>query len=260
MSADNAIAILGTRNASGNGREFRIAEYGYSGEPFFRRSPKHGGNSEPADQDCLDASLSGINYDSFMPMLVVDGAVMVDFGDPEVFVNLFETSPVFATVEEALEEARRQEEDHYVEYGSEVIAVDASWSELISRRTAIRERRLTCNVMGPNGKGHFDGPRRNGYPFRCMGAPGVESEIKSWGWEPDVVAAVMEKVERVFFNYEAHPNASHLRIARKDNEKEVAQYERTKAEGCCHAHDEEFEVDCEFGPTVTVLFGFNHSH
>lgn len=258
MSADNAIAVLRTRNVDGVGHEYRLAEYGVSGEPFrHSRRPESGDGGNGWRRDGEDWEFS---YDDFEPALEVNGVSPVEFDDAEVFVTMFEGSQVFPTRESARVEARRIEEEDYVEYGTFVIAVEFSWEELLAQRQAVRNRRLTCKVLGPESVGDWDALPVDNNPFRSMGRPGIEEELLSWGWSAKVVSAVSDKVGETFFDFRRYPNASHLRLARKGEAQEEERYRLTCEEGCCQAHDETFEVTPKRGSSVTVLIGFNHSH
>lgn len=258
MSADNAIAILRTRRSpSGSGYEYRLGEYGVSGEPFDREQATSVTEDKGlyclAERRLVEAgSQDAQAYEA--AERVVDGFVAITFHDAEYFVSLFDRSKVFTNVADALAEAGRQEEDHYVEYGHERVFIDATWRDLEAQAEAVRLRRLTCKVLGPrarNPNGRVD--------FQNLGGPGIEDKLLDWGWSEDLVAAVMEKVGSTYFAWRTFREAENLRIAREGNAAEMERYQRSQERGCCQSHDEVFVVDAEEGE-VRVHFGFHHGH
>lgn len=261
MSADNAIAILRTRRDNGDSAhyEYRLAEYGVSGEPFDRKQATS--VSDEKGQYCLAEraliEAGSRDADAFAAAeVVVDGFVAIVFHDAQYFVSMFANSKVFTNERDAVAEAERIEhEDHYVEYGHERVFVDATWKELEAQAEVVRQRRLTCKVLGPNAR-----PLNGRLDFQNLGNPGIEDKLKSWGWSKDVIAATMNKVEAMYWDWRTHREAENLRLAREDNAAEMERYQRSKDRGCCHSHDEVFVVDAEFQGEVRVHFGFNYGH
>lgn len=260
MSADNAIAILRTRRDNGDSAhyEYRLAEYGVSGEPFDRQQAtqvsEDKGVFSLAERVLRESGSQDVAaYEA--ATLVVDGFVAIVFHDAEYFVSMFANSPVFTNVGDALAEAGRQEEDHYVEYGHERVFIDATWKDLEAQAEVVRQRRVTCKVLGPNAR-----PLNGRLDFQNLGGPGIEDKLEGWGWSEDLVAAVMKKVESTYFAWRTYREAENLRIAREDNAAEMERYQRSKDRGCCQNHDEVFVVDVEFEGEVRVHFGFNYGH
>lgn len=264
MSADNAIAILRTRRSIGEGAdshyEYRLAEYGVSGEPFDRKqatqvSEDKGLFSLPERVLRESGSQDVAAYEE--ATRVVDGFVEIVFHDAQYFVSMFANSKVFTNERDAVAEAVRieQDEEHYVEYGHERVFVDTSWKDLLAQADIVRQRRLTCKVLGPNAR-----PLNGRLDFQNLGNPGIEDKLKAWGWSEDVIAATMKKVEAMYWDWRTHREAENLRLAREDNAAEMERYQRSKDRGCCQSHDESFVVDAEFEGEVRVHFGFNYGH
>jgi len=260
MSADNAIAVLRTRKPGG-GYEFRLADYGVSGEPFTRRTATAVSVGK-AESRANVARLFG-DVPEEAPFVVVDGFCAITPRDAQYFVGMFAKSPVFDGERAAMDGATRLEEEiGYVEYGSERVCIDSTWGELEARAEALRQRRLTCKVLGPNAEQDgvsFNWDRRE--DFKNLGGPGIEDKLaQKWGWQPEVVEAVMERVMSKYFDWNRYTDASHLRIARAGNAEEEARYQRQVQAGCCQRHDEDFVVHTLCDGDVRVKFGFNHGH
>lgn len=268
MSADNAIAILRTRSTRGAGHyEYRLAEYGVSGEPFMRTRATSVSDEKGLDTVAMqDLFPDGVRrWDEVDPlalaaaeetMVVVDGFVAITFHCAQGFTEMFARSPVFTNARDAHAEATRMEEEDYVEYGSECVFIDATWEELLAQAEVVRKRRLNCLVRGPRAREERIGNIDARADFKYLGNPGIEDKLERWSWPADVVQAVMAKVNAKFWNTR---DADNLRLAREGNAAEMERFARTKAKGCCQSHEESFVVESEEGQ-VRVHFGFNFGH
>jgi hypothetical protein len=271
MSADNAIAILRTHKNRGAGSyEYRLAEYGVSGEPFDRlratsvSDAKGQGTvamktlmaNRPASGQ-FDESEYAIAEET---MVVVEGFVAIRYHCAQDFADMFANSPVFTNLADALAEAARMEDERYVEYGSERVCIDLTWSELQTQADIVRQRRLTCLVRGPNARAERIGNWNNRKDFKYLGGPGIEDKLKSWGWPDDVVRAAMVKVHLMYFDWTVFRGADNLRLAREGNAVEMERYAAAKAKGCCQSFDEVNVIDSEDDGEVHVHFGFNFGH
>lgn len=270
MSADNAIAILRTRTNRAGHYEYRLAEYGVSGEPFIRLQAtsvsEAKGQDTAAMRKLFEGGLSFCEVDeqalaaAQTTMEVVDGFVAITFRCAQDFCDMFAKSPVFTNLADARAKSQRMQRRTYVEYGDEQVCVDATWGDLLAQAEVVRQRRLSCLVRGPNAPRDRIGNIDARPDFKYLGGPGIEDKLASWGWSADVVKAAMAKVHAMYFDWEKYSEADNLRFARKGNAAEMERYQRAKAKGCCQSHDESFVVDSEEEGKVRVHFGFNFGH
>ncbi len=248
MSADNAILLV--RSRKGDGFEFRIAEYGVSSEPFDTEEVPY----NPAVVTEEDQMFGGPDIRS------IDGMPVIKPHDAQHFVRMFSRSPVLTSDACAMTAARMLEERvGYVEYGVQRVCFDGEWSTLEEQSAALEQRRLGCKVLGPNGRPDYVRNFARQDDFKCLGGPGIEDKLKSWGWSSELVSAAMRLVHSEFFAWKKWPHANNLRIARVGNEAEEARYAKTLEGGCCEKFDRVISVDTDEGE-VEVRFGFNHSH
>ncbi len=84
--------------------------------------------------------------------------------------------------------------------------------------------------------------------------------LRRYGWTEAQIHAVCKRVEEINHDEDNFDNADNLRIARKSNEKEVAEYKEVAEQGCCGVYDEELEVKERGNKKEIVLFGFNCGH
>lgn len=81
--------------------------------------------------------------------------------------------------------------------------------------------------------------------------------LRKYGWtKAEIRTAWMHLVE-INHDEDNYENTDNLRMARKSNEQEVAEYREAAEKGCCGLYDEELVVE---GTGETILFGFNYGH
>ncbi len=90
--------------------------------------------------------------------------------------------------------------------------------------------------------------------------PELGETLRRYGWTKAQIRIVCKRVEEINHDEDNFDNTDNLRIARKSNEKEVAEYKEVADDGCCGAHDEELEVEAGGNKKEIILFGFNYGH
>ncbi len=248
MSADNGFAVVRFTQPGGSNM-FRVIPYFASSEPYRRRLMPAAAPAEGSPEADF--------YDDSPPFLLVDGAVVIDPIDPMFFAEDLLKSSVFLTAAEAAASV----EDEYSEYGTEMVAFDGSWNDLMEQAQVVLLRRQDCKVFGPDRKEDEGGFDFDTDSFRNCGGPGIEDKLaQRWGWPEAVAAEVTRLVVEKFFDHEKYPYADNLRLARKGNAAEEARYAEVAACGCCSVHEEVLTIRPDHGPRVEVMVAFNFAH